>query len=598
MIDFEKHEGLTKEDVKRLKALTDGICKANLNKMMCHEIIKSIQSYLKEKLTSVQYIPPAGGETLHDAMLRKEQEKQHLLDKLRNELSKDKSEEQHEEDSHVMLGEQRKRRSSSLGQAPNTNNQKLIEEMNKKQFEEENLTVLHSTRRLPNTHVQVSHHITGTQNNAAEINQKHRLSLVQTGGQKTYNNNNAHHRTGVVEFSDENSEDDEDEENSKTPGAGDHKVVLYDYSRSRYYQEFTEIERLGNGASGEVWKVRHKLDQKIYAVKKINLNYRNQSLRNKIQREVTTISSLFHKNIVRYYAAWIESYEMIVNTDNDNKKPVPSVSASSSPTKLGTTAAAAAGRAPAPYLKTLFHEKKEGKQATLPSSSKSRNAWLEGNPLLKEAESQLHDEDDERSSHSHHHQYGGGGGVNNTYNSKLNKSNDYDIFFEDEDDDHDGERSQRSDENNRKTDYLEQQTLSSGFGFNQLPPYMGYDEESLVSSSSSSSSSSPSSNGGDDDDESSLDSSHSSSSSSSSDEQVKSQSKKRMNKEIEEATTKRTSDWLFIQMEYCYTDLREVIDEKEVWRKPNEIKRLLREILEALAYIHERRMIHRDLKVL
>jgi serine/threonine protein kinase len=50
-------------------------------------------------------------------------------------------------------------------------------------------------------------------------------------------------------------------------------------------------------------------------------------------------------------------------------------------------------------------------------------------------------------------------------------------------------------------------------------------------------------------------------------------------------------------MEYCYTDLREVIDEKEVWRKPNEIKRLLREILEALAYIHERRMIHRDLKV-
>jgi hypothetical protein len=470
MIDFEKHEGLTKEDVKRLKALTDGICKANLNKMMCHEIIKGIQSYLKEKLTSVQYIPPAGGETLHDAMLRKEQEKQHLLDKLRNELSKDKTEEQHEDDTHVLIGEQRKRRSSSLGQAPNTNNQKLIEEMNKKQLEEENLTVLHSTRRIPNNHAQISHHATGTQN-AAETNQKYRLSLVQTGPKNTS------HRTGGVEFSDENSSDEDDEENSKTPAAGDHKVVLYDYSRSRYYQEFIEIERLGNGASGEVWKVRHKLDQKSYAVKKINLNYRNQSLRNKIQREVTTISSLFHKNIVRYYAAWIESYEMIINHDNDSIKPEEkklSSSATSSPTRLGS-AATAAPAAKAPYLKTLFNEKKDGKQSstTIPTSANnnSRNAWLEGNPLLKEAESQLHEDDSSLNFYGNHH---------HSYNSKLNKSNDYDIFFEDDEDDEAGDRSQRSENdknNNRKADYLEQQTLSSGFGFNQLPPFMGYDEE-------------------------------------------------------------------------------------------------------------------------
>ena len=47
--------------------------------------------------------------------------------------------------------------------------------------------------------------------------------------------------------------------------------------------------------------MRHKLDRRIYAIKKIDLNApENASV------GLTTISRLLHKHIVRYYAAWVE----------------------------------------------------------------------------------------------------------------------------------------------------------------------------------------------------------------------------------------------------------------------------------------------------
>jgi serine/threonine protein kinase len=75
---------------------------------------------------------------------------------------------------------------------------------------------------------------------------------------------------------------------------------------SRYKSEFITMERLGKGASGEVWKVRNRLDRRFYAIKRIVLDKNDQFLNMRIRREVTTISRLFHKHVVRYYAAWIE----------------------------------------------------------------------------------------------------------------------------------------------------------------------------------------------------------------------------------------------------------------------------------------------------
>lgn len=89
---------------------------------------------------------------------------------------------------------------------------------------------------------------------------------------------------------------------------------------SRYKKEFKELTVVGWGGGGEVWMVIHKLDGRIYAVKKILLSSKDIQLNKKIKREVTTISRLLHINVVRYYASWVEEVLSIDNNlykDND-----------------------------------------------------------------------------------------------------------------------------------------------------------------------------------------------------------------------------------------------------------------------------------------
>lgn len=207
--------------------------------------------------------------------------------------------------------------------------------------------------------------------------------------------------------------------------------------RSRYNQEFVELALLGKGGGGEVCKCKNRLDDRVYAIKKVKVGDADDSL----YREVRCISSLLHKNIVRYYAAWIENIQ----------------------------------------------------NSEAPGTIESASA-LE----LSEDISNVVDE--------------------NTFWRPLNNFEDHDFL----------QQSSTSDHEN-------------------TPEALAVIPEKQTASSSASA---------------------------------------------------RTSvnACLYIQMEYCRATLRSLIDDGNLWEKPAEVFHLLRQILEALSYIHADGVIHRDLK--
>ncbi|KAJ1924325.1 hypothetical protein IWQ60_005281 [Tieghemiomyces parasiticus] len=80
---------------------------------------------------------------------------------------------------------------------------------------------------------------------------------------------------------------------------------LLDYQNTRYRMDFIELKRLGRGGFGTVYKVKNRLDNREYAVKKVYL-VNTKSPLEKILRECVSLAQLEHQNIVRYYSSWVE----------------------------------------------------------------------------------------------------------------------------------------------------------------------------------------------------------------------------------------------------------------------------------------------------
>ena len=78
---------------------------------------------------------------------------------------------------------------------------------------------------------------------------------------------------------------------------------------SRYLNDFEEVEFLGKGAFGVVVKARNKLDERFYAIKKIQLSS-SAAEEERTMREIMALSRLDHPHIVRYVTCWIERTEM------------------------------------------------------------------------------------------------------------------------------------------------------------------------------------------------------------------------------------------------------------------------------------------------
>ncbi|XP_048209081.1 interferon-induced, double-stranded RNA-activated protein kinase [Perognathus longimembris pacificus] len=67
---------------------------------------------------------------------------------------------------------------------------------------------------------------------------------------------------------------------------------------NRFIESYEEIEQIGEGGFGRVFKAKHKIDGKTYVIKCVKFNDL------KAVREVKALAQLDHINIVHYYCCW------------------------------------------------------------------------------------------------------------------------------------------------------------------------------------------------------------------------------------------------------------------------------------------------------
>ena len=93
-------------------------------------------------------------------------------------------------------------------------------------------------------------------------------------------------------------------------------LALYDY----HYKE-NEMELVGKGGFGRVFRVFNKLDDRFYAIKKIPMTEKN--IKGALH-EIRILASIVHPHVIRYYHSWIESsgLDRLVRKDEEEAEEV------------------------------------------------------------------------------------------------------------------------------------------------------------------------------------------------------------------------------------------------------------------------------------
>lgn len=122
-----------------------------------------------------------------------------------------------------------------------------------------------------------------------------------------------------------------------------------DLQNDRYARDFSELEMVGKGGYGKVFKVKHKLDGSFYAVKRIavpaakleKVQQHGPEALNSMLEEVRSLAKFDHANIVRYHNAWLEFTKVSTDASSVPTPVLPNnrllehkVTLSSSPTDI------------------------------------------------------------------------------------------------------------------------------------------------------------------------------------------------------------------------------------------------------------------------
>lgn len=97
------------------------------------------------------------------------------------------------------------------------------------------------------------------------------------------------------------------------------RLAIHEANVSRYHHEFLELELIGQGEFGGVYKCRHRLDGCVYAIKK-SLKPVAGSINERIALNEVYAHAVLgkHPHVVRYYSAWAENNHMIIQNEYCN----------------------------------------------------------------------------------------------------------------------------------------------------------------------------------------------------------------------------------------------------------------------------------------
>ena len=100
-------------------------------------------------------------------------------------------------------------------------------------------------------------------------------------------------------------------------------VQLSTSSQGGREEDFTGFVKIGRGGFASVYQCCHKLDNKLYALKKIEIDTHKgkNSYPDSILDEVRQLSALQHPRIVRYFGCWLSTVQETQDCHNQSSSP-------------------------------------------------------------------------------------------------------------------------------------------------------------------------------------------------------------------------------------------------------------------------------------
>ncbi|CAG2165845.1 unnamed protein product [Oppiella nova] len=86
-------------------------------------------------------------------------------------------------------------------------------------------------------------------------------------------------------------------------------------SENLYHKLFIELSAIGSGYFGTVFKVKHRFDEQIYAVKRVEIKKSTDEYMTQILNEVKNLGKVRSEYVVQYYNSWPESKHLYIQME-------------------------------------------------------------------------------------------------------------------------------------------------------------------------------------------------------------------------------------------------------------------------------------------